>query len=133
MTSGQCLCGAVRFRVDGAPRDVIVCHCSICRRLHGGPATYSAAPLTDFHLEGEDDVAAYEVGGAVYSFCARCGSRLSWRRAGNDYVAFNAALLPEPTGLETVRHIFVGSAGDYEDLSTDLPKHAAYSGSETIA
>ena len=122
----------MRFRVDGPPRDVIVCHCSVCRRLHGGPATYSAAPRADFRIEDEATVVRYEVAGAVYAFCGRCGSRLSWQRADNDYVAFNPALLSEPTGLTTVRHIFVDSAGDYEDLSTDLPKHAGYSGSEEI-
>jgi len=120
----------VRFRLDAEPRDVIVCHCSICRRLHAGAATYSAIALANLQVEDASELASYEVGGAVYSFCRRCGSRLFWRRPGRDYVAFNPALLPEPTGLATVRHIFVESAGDYEDLSTRLPRHAGYSDSE---
>ena len=30
--SGGCLCGGVRFEVDEPLRDIVVCHCSLCRR-----------------------------------------------------------------------------------------------------
>jgi hypothetical protein len=32
MTTGGCLCGAVRFEVLGPLRDVVLCHCGECRR-----------------------------------------------------------------------------------------------------
>ena len=41
---GGCLCGAVRYRVDGPLRPVTVCHCGQCRRTHGHAAAYTAAP-----------------------------------------------------------------------------------------
>ncbi len=127
MIDGQCLCGAVRFRLEPPLRDVSVCHCSICRRLHGGAAAYSAVAADRLHLDAGDDVRDYEVAGATYSFCARCGSQLFWRRPEFGHISFNAALIAEPTGIATSHHIFVGSAGDYEDVSTALPTFERYS------
>jgi hypothetical protein len=132
MTKGQCLCGAVRFTVLGALRDVVVCHCSICRRTHGGPAAYTACPMDELHLDEAETLRHYEVYTATYSFCGVCGSQLFWRRPSFSHVAISPAALEQPTGLRTTMHIFVAHAGDYEDLSTDLPKHREYSGSEAV-
>ena len=38
MVTGQCLCGAVRFEVDGINSDIHGCHCSMCQHWSGGPA-----------------------------------------------------------------------------------------------
>ena len=35
LTTGGCLCGAVRHKVSGPLRDVVNCPCSMCQRLHG--------------------------------------------------------------------------------------------------
>ena len=34
--TGQCLCGAVRYRVAGDPVASTLCHCADCRRASGG-------------------------------------------------------------------------------------------------
>ena len=75
MTHGQCLCGAVRFTVNGPVRDIFVCHCSICRRLHGGPANYSACEMDELHMDSADELRHFDVADATYSFCGVCGSR----------------------------------------------------------
>ena len=128
-TPGACHCGSVRFVVEGPLRDVLVCHCSVCRRIHGGPANYSACASDDLTLEREDGLRWYVHNTAEYGFCADCGSSLFWRRPGNSTVSISAGALVAPTGLGTSRHIWVGSAGDYEDLETSLPRHVE--GSDT--
>ena len=35
MIRGSCLCGQVRFELDGAPQFINHCHCSMCRKVHG--------------------------------------------------------------------------------------------------
>ncbi|MBT5434558.1 MAG: hypothetical protein HOI34_13175 [Rhodospirillaceae bacterium] len=35
--NGGCMCGAVRYAVDGAPMSSIFCHCMSCRRHTGAP------------------------------------------------------------------------------------------------
>ncbi len=42
--TGSCLCGAVRYEVTGALRDLILCHCAMCRRTHGHVGAYTATP-----------------------------------------------------------------------------------------
>ena len=123
MIHGQCLCGAVRFHLTGAARDVTVCHCSVCRRLHGGAAAYSASPSEAFHIDDDADLRWHDVDGAHYGFCSTCGSRMFWKRDGWSHTSFNAALLVDAPPLMTTHHIWVGSAGAYEDLSTSLPCH----------
>jgi len=39
--TGSCLCGAVRYAIAGALRDVVLCHCAMCRRTHGHVSAYS--------------------------------------------------------------------------------------------
>ena len=35
--TGSCLCGGVRFRIEGELGPVQVCHCTQCRKAQGGP------------------------------------------------------------------------------------------------
>ena len=42
--TGSCLCGAVRFEVAGPLRDVVECHCAMCRKTHGHIGAYTATP-----------------------------------------------------------------------------------------
>ncbi len=34
--TGGCQCGAVRFRIDVAPRQASICHCRMCQKATGG-------------------------------------------------------------------------------------------------
>ena len=43
-TTGRCLCGSVRFEIDGPLRDVSLCHCVECRRWHGHVCAMTSAP-----------------------------------------------------------------------------------------
>src|SRR5215471_14417777 len=77
MTQGQCLCGAVRYEVDGPFGSMLNCHCSMCRKAHGAPfATFAVAPLSSFRwIAGEDSVVGYKTSsGGTRSFCRVCGS-----------------------------------------------------------
>ena len=35
LINGACMCGAIRYEIDGPLRDAGNCHCSMCRRAHG--------------------------------------------------------------------------------------------------
>jgi len=129
-SSGGCLCGAVRYEVAGPMRNVAICHCGQCQRTHGGPASYAAAKKADLKLTEERGLAWYEsTPGARRGFCKVCGGRLFWDKADNDYVAVAAGTIDAPTGLKTVRHIFVASKPDYYEIADGLEQlpegHAA--------
>jgi hypothetical protein len=54
---GGCLCGAVRYRVSGAPSNSMICHCQTCRRAAGAPVVaWLTFPKSSFQfLKGEAD------------------------------------------------------------------------------
>ena len=46
---GSCLCGEVRFEIDGFTDYVSYCHCKLCRKFHGAAfSTMAAVPATKF-------------------------------------------------------------------------------------
>ncbi len=119
--SGHCMCGAVSYRIDGAMRPVLICHCSQCLRSHGHYAAYTAVPRGGLTIEGVDNVAWYRSSDiARRGFCRVCGSRLFWDRDGADYIAVAAGTLDPPTGLHTLAHIFVADKSDYYQLDENL-------------
>ena len=117
--TGRCLCGAVSYEVRVPLRDVLVCHCVECRRWHGGPGAYTAAPRADVKLSGEACVrwidSPESATRARRGFCGSCGSSLFWDAPGRPVINIAAGTLDLPTGLATARHIWTEQAGDWEE------------------
>jgi hypothetical protein len=122
--SGRCLCGAVRFEVDGPLRDVILCHCVECRRWHGHvcAATSVASDalrfVSDAGLRWIDSPASDAH--ARRGFCGECGSSLFWDAPDRDTISIAAGTLDQPTGLKTVGQIHTADAGDYYEVDPAL-------------
>jgi hypothetical protein len=128
MATGRCLCGAVRYRVDGALRDVLICHCEECRRWHGHVSASTAARREDLVLVEQRGLRWIDSprsdAGARRGFCAQCGSSLFWDAPGRPTVSIAAGTLDGTTGLRVAGHWFVSQAGDYYELPDDgLPHH----------
>jgi hypothetical protein len=121
--TGGCLCGAVRYSIDGPLRDVHNCHCSRCRRTHGHYGAYTAAPLAALALTADGGLRWYVADGRERGFCAECGASLFWRRAGSEHISVSAGSLDPPTGLRTVLHVYTGSSGDYYEITDELPQY----------
>ena len=124
MSSGRCLCGAVRYETDVALRDVVVCHCVECRRWHGGPTGYTAAPRDAVRVTGEACLRWIDSpesnSRARRGFCSECGSSLFWDAPDRETISIAAGSLDEPTGLRTVAQIYTRSPGDYYELDTRI-------------
>lgn len=123
--TGRCLCGAVRYKVEGPLRDVLECHCSMCRRIHGHIGAYSAAPKTSLALVDDSGLKWFRSSDkARRGFCGTCGSTLFWDPLHKDYIAIAAGTLDRPTGLRTVLQIHVADAGDYYTVRDDIPQRS---------
>ncbi len=119
--SGGCLCGAVRYGVRGAMRDVVACHCMQCRRSSGHHVAATGAARDDVKIDGE--VRWYTSSPeARRGFCPVCGSNLFWEAFGSGRIAISAGTLHAPTGLVLRGHIFVADKGDYYDIADGLPQ-----------
>jgi hypothetical protein len=127
---GGCLCGAVRFEVRGPLRDVLVCHCSECRRWSGHLFAATAARREDFVLLQQGslrwiDSPESEMQ-ARRGFCADCGSSLFWDAPDRETISIAAGALDQPTGLRIAGHTYAGDAADYDVIPDDgTPQHRA--------
>jgi hypothetical protein len=122
MKTGGCLCGAVRYRVDGPLDPVVACHCTQCRRSSGHHAAATGARREDIAIEGE--VAWYEStpGTIRRGFCPVCGSNLFWDRMASPKLDIWAGTIDGATGLRLVGHIYVADKGDYYAIADGLPQ-----------
>lgn len=126
--SGSCLCGAVRFEIEGPMRGVLFCHCGQCRKHHGHAAAFTSAPFEKFTFLERQSLAWYRSSdGAERGFCGICGSNLFWRRIGGRGLSVTAGSIDPPTGLSCAAHLFTAFKGDYYDIPKDgLERHAEW-------
>jgi hypothetical protein len=118
---GGCLCGAVRYEVDPPLRDVILCHCQMCRKAHGHVGAYTAAPKAALRVTESRGLKWYQSSAvARRGFCRECGGTLFWERPAGDLVSIAAGTLDGPTGLATTLQIYVDDAGDYYEIDAKI-------------
>ena len=128
MITGGCLCGRVRYQIQGAFLRAGHCHCSRCRR-HSGAAvlTQGRVRRSDFRLvSGGDSVKIYRPGkgAAVKAFCSNCGSSLfggDW--PDGDEVSIRLGSVDGDPGIRPQYHTFVGSKAVWDEITDRLPQH----------
>jgi len=91
--TGSCLCGQVRYSLEGEPFLTGLCHCLDCRKESGAMFTFYAKwPLSAFRVIGTVKTARGR------SFCPDCGSRL-FNLHDDDVEIRLGSLDDAPTGL----------------------------------
>jgi|SRR5579872_4161644 len=128
--AGGCLCGAVRYEVSGAVRDPCFCHCASCRRAAGAPVvpwgTFARESLRITH----GDLSEFCSSPGVWrGFCPRCGTSLTYRRAGREgEVDVTLASLDDPTAIQPLTHVWVADRLPWVTISDELPQFPAGGG-----
>ena len=126
--AGGCLCGAVRYEVRGRLRDVVICYCSLCQKLHGACGPHSKAAKGDIVLIEDRGLRWYESSArARRGFCGDCGSNLFWEPVDQPGTGILAGTLDQPSGLRTMGHIFVAEKCDFTEIAGDAPQFAGSS------
>lgn len=126
---GSCLCGAVRYRLEGPLRAVRNCHCSRCRRARGTAfATNGFAPAGALRFEaGEERIRSFAVPEARFfrhAFCETCGSSLPRADEARGVALVPMGTLDEDPGARPECHIHVASKAPWYAIADDLPQHA---------
>jgi hypothetical protein len=128
---GSCLCGAVKFEVDGEPKRFVHCHCSRCRKATGtGHASnLFLQPGVLKWLNGEEQVRAFKVPEAkrfTNNFCAICGSRLPRQAKDTDSVIIPAGALDDEAPIKPQARIYSGSRASWSCTDDELAVYQEY-------
>lgn len=133
LRKGGCLCGAVRFRTEGAPLKVTVCHCPLCQRISGSAFTVELIfPRKAVSFEGASPSAytyrSPDHGRLLhYTFCPTCGTRLGVTL--DRFPAFQfiyAGAYDDPSWVKPDSHIFTRSAAAWTLLPNDVDCFSAH-------
>jgi hypothetical protein len=126
MLNGSCLCGRVRYAIDGKLGPVGHCHCVTCRKAQGGAFVTNAPVRRKYFrlLSGADSVAEYESSpGKHRSFCRTCGSPLWSRRASEpDLLRIRLGLLDADPERRPLGHVWVSEKAPWYEITDTLPQ-----------
>ena len=124
--SGSCLCGEVRFEVEGDFERFYLCHCQHCRKDTGsahGANLFSASARLRW-ISGEQNVRLFNLPGTRHhkGFCAHCGSALPYANGGLTVVP--AGSLDSAVSIRPDAHILVASKAGWDDALEQIPRMA---------
>ncbi|WP_416513578.1 GFA family protein [Aliiroseovarius sp. YM-037] len=121
--AGGCLCGAVRYEVNGPLRGVVNCHCTMCQKLHGAFGAHTKADKGNITILESRGLRWYASSDrARRGFCGECGSSLFWEPVNQPGTGILAGSLDQPAGLRTIGHIFVGEKCKFTEIAGNAPR-----------
>lgn len=128
--SGSCLCGSVRYKIEGAPLAFYHCHCQRCRKTTGtGHASNLRIDAKNIQwMSGENLIKRYKVQQAERfrnDFCGQCGSPLPRFFEEVGFIVLPAGTLDEEPELIPNARIFYPSRAQWS-CCDNLPTYEEY-------
>jgi len=125
---GGCLCGSVRFVVNGPPVHTFYCHCRDCQKETGGPfATelFVKAALLEMSGEMREFKKTGDSGKTVTRlFCVSCGTTVvTVFESEPEHVCVKACALDDASELEPEFHLYVASKQPWYEITDGLPQY----------
>jgi hypothetical protein len=129
--SGSCICGSVRYEIQGDPRAFFHCHCGRCRKSSGtGHASnILLKPESAEWLSGEALLASYKVPDAERFrtvFCSQCGSPMPRIAPDRSVAVIPAGSLDSEPPISPTDHIMWGSRAEWSCDAGDIPHWPEY-------
>jgi len=106
VAEGGCVCGAVRYRVTGAPTNSMVCHCRSCRRVAGAPVVaWITFPSSQFQLLRGEPSEFHSTEPVRRTFCAACGTPLTYHHRDDvGFIDITTCTLDDPNLFPPTHH-----------------------------
>lgn len=126
MLEGHCLCGGIRYEIDGEVGPIDFCHCSYCRRASGSAFASNANLARDaFHIrQGAELLREFESTPKKFrSFCSACGSPIYARHeAAPQLLRLRVGTLTSDPGSRPSGHFDVASKAPWFSIADTLPQ-----------
>ncbi len=128
---GSCLCGSMKYRLEGHSQGFYHCHCQRCRKLSGtGHASNLLIREAHFEwLQGANLLRSYKVPEAKRfrnDFCSQCGSPMPRYVPEREAVVLPAGSLDCDAPEIPHSRIFMDSAAPWSCQDDTLPRFAEY-------
>jgi len=128
--AGSCLCGEVRFEIEGEFERFYLCHCEFCRKDTGSAhaANLLSSTATLKWISGADKVKQFDLPATRHSksFCVTCGSALPVSQRSLELLVVPAGSLNGEVPIRPNAHIFVSSKAGWDDALEKVPKFDGY-------
>ncbi|MGH8672687.1 MAG: GFA family protein [Burkholderiales bacterium] len=121
---GGCLCGAIRYRVEGKIEDSAYCHCRTCQQQSGAPvvAWFAVPPTQLRYLSGTPKKYRASTR-ASREFCGDCGTYLLFREDDRSAsLGVNTAALDDPARVPPDFHIWHRSHIAWFETADHFPR-----------
>ena len=116
---GSCLCGIVKYEVEGEFESFFLCHCRYCQKDTGSAhaANLFSTKLKLNWVSGKDRVQTFNLPSTrhVKSFCSKCGSALPSIQNEGKLIVVPAGSLDSPVNLKPNAHLFVANKAKWEE------------------
>jgi hypothetical protein len=128
--AGSCLCGDVRFEIEGTFEQFYLCHCEFCRKdtgsAHAANLFSSTASLK--WISGQHKVREFKLPATRHgkSFCSRCGSALPMTQMEGKLLVVPAGSLDSEIRIRPNAHIFISSKASWDDSLDKVPAVATF-------
>ncbi len=130
MITGSCLCGGIRFEIDGDVTMSRYCHCENCRKFSGtGKAAWGLAKSAEFSQTAADtELGKFDAGsGSLRTFCRSCGSPLWFEpKALPDFIGIALGAIDQGLPDKPKMHVWTRSSPAWEDIADGLPTHPTH-------
>ena len=123
--NGGCLCGYIRFQVDGIPRRTTHCHCRHCRRSSGAAfLTWIEYHSSDFKILA-GTLSQYESrSGVTRQFCGNCGTQLTYQHVDEpEIINVTACSMDNVGSVSPEDHVWCERKVPWLNLGDDLPQY----------
>jgi len=120
--TGGCQCGAVRFRVTGPTEQASLCHCRMCQKAHAAPAiAWLTVAAEQFAWTRGEPASFRSSAKAARTFCARCGTPLTFRLDGDATLDIAVAAFDRPQDFPPVRQYGIEARMNWIADAAGLP------------
>lgn len=128
--AGSCLCGQVKYKVEGSFESFYLCHCKHCQKdtgsAHAANLFSTTAKLV--WTSGEDQIQTFNLPATRHtkSFCKECGAAVPGLQMDGKLLVVPAGSVDTQVMLKPDAHLFCSSKASWENNLESIKKFDTY-------